>query len=260
LAYGVSVSLNNKMYLIGGNTDNVYTNKAFTLQWNGSRLLREDFPSLPIPLANMAGAVISNLIILAGGSSDVAGAPLKKCFAIDLDAVAKGWFELPAWPGSERSYPVCAVTENQFYLFSGERVGVNHNNEKFRYILQDAYCFTPKKHKGKWTGSWKAIAPLPKGAAAAGSPLPVLKDGSILISGGVDAVTALHTHQASHPGINKHIQVYNPGDDSWEVMINTDTMPARVTLPIVYWNKQWVFISGEIKPGIRTNSIVLIKQ
>lgn len=260
LAYGVSISTNNKIYLIGGNTDNVHTNKVFTLQWSGRRLVREDCPSLPIPLANMAGGLIGNLIIIAGGSRSPTGIPVKKCFAIDLDALNKGWFELPAWPGPERSYSASAVAANKFYLFSGERVGVDSKNEKYRYILQDAYCLTPKKTNGKWTGSWKVIAPLPKGAAAAGSPLPVLKDGSIVISGGVDALTALHTHQPSHPGINKEIQVYNPKDDSWRLVVSTDTLPARVTLPIAYWNGQWCFISGEIKPGIRTNSVVTIKD
>ena len=259
LAYGVSVSANNKIYLVGGNTDNIYTNKVYTLQWNGTRLVREEFPSLPVPLANMAGAVINSLIILAGGLSDATGTPLKKCYAIDLNAVDKGWFELPAWPGPERSYPTCAVVNGAFYLFSGERVGTNSKNEKFRYILQDAYCFTPRRNKGKWTGSWKAIAPLPKGAAAAGNPLPVLRDGSILIKGGVDALTALHTNQPTHPGMNKDVQVYNPKDDSWQ-LINTDTTSARVTLPTVYWNKQWIFISGEVKPGVRTNTIILVNE
>lgn len=260
LAYGVSISRNNKIYLIGGNTDNVHTNKVFTFQWTGSRMQRQDFPSLPLPLANMAGAIIDNLIIVAGGSSSPTGTPLRKCFGIDLDAVARGWFELPAWPGPERSYATCAVAGNKFYLFSGERVGINSKNEKFRYILQDAYCFTPKKENGRWYGSWKVIAPLPKGAAAAGNPVPVLKDGTIVLSGGVDAVTALHTHQPTHPGINRDIQLYNPKDDSWQITVNSDTIPARVTLPIVFWNNQWVFISGEIKPGVRTNKIILIKE
>jgi N-acetylneuraminic acid mutarotase len=260
LAYGVSVSDKNKIYLIGGNTDNVYTNKVFTLRWKGNRLLQEDFPSLPVPLANMAGSVINNVIILAGGSSDAAGPPLKKCYAIDLDAVQKGWFELPPWPGSERSYPTCAVVDDKFYLFSGERVGINSKGEKFRFILQDAYSLSIKKQKGSWTGTWKSIAPLPKGAAAAGNPSPVLKDRTVLISGGVDAITALHTHQPTHPGIEKNIQRYNPKDDSWQVVLNTDSAAARVTLPIAYWNNQWVFISGEIKPGIRTNKVILIKE
>ena len=260
IAYGVSVSLNDKIYVIGGNTDNIHTNEVFTLQWNGTRLVRSEFPSLPIPLANMAGAIVNSLLIVAGGSGSPSSTALKKSFAIDLSAVNKGWFELPAWPGPERSYATCAVVKNTFYLFGGERVGVNQKNEKFRYIMQDAYSFEPKKVNGRWTGQWKTIAPLPKGAVAAGNPSPVLRDGTILISGGVDALTALHTHQPSHPGFNRDLQVYNPNDNSWQLIVNPDTTPARVTHPVVYWNNQWVYISGEVKPGIRTNSVVQVKE
>lgn len=259
LAYGVSVSYRNIIYIIGGNTDNVHTSKAYSFRWNGKKLLRQDLPSLPVPLANMAGSLVNSLIVIAGGSSSPTSIPIKKFFALDLHSIKKGWFELPAWPGPERSYPTCAVTGNTIYLFSGERVGTNYKGEKFRHILQDAYSFTLKQEKGKWTGQWKVISPLPKGAAAAGNPSPVLQDGRILISGGVDAVTALHTHQPTHPGINTNLQVYNPADDSWQLIINNDTSGARVTLPIVNFNNQWMFISGEVKPGIRTNSVVSVK-
>lgn len=260
LAYGVSVSSDNKIYLVGGNTDNVHTDKVFSLEWNGNRLLREELPSLPVPLANMAGGLVEHLIILAGGASVAGGEPSNKCYGLDLHKINGGWFELPSWPGSARAYSSSAVIGNQFFLFSGERVGVNNKNDKFRYILQDAFCFTLKKVRRKWTGTWRTIAPLPKGAAAAGNPLPVLRNGTIVVTGGVDALTALHTDQPTHPGINPNIQVYNPKDDSWQLMINSDTSVARVTLPIVYWNRQWVFISGEVKPGVRTNSIIAIND
>jgi len=260
LAYGVSVSVNNKIYLVGGNSDNVHTDKVICLSWNGDTLLTEKFPSLPFPLANMTGAAVGNLIIVAGGSSTPTGPVFKRCIGIDITAPAKGWFELPAWPGPGRSYPVCAVTQGKFYLFSGERVGLTAKNQKYRYILQDAYSFTPQKVKGKWTGTWHQLAPLPKGAAAAGSPVPVLRDGSIVISGGVDPRTALHTDPSTHPGISRDVQVYNTKDNSWQLLVNVDSLPARVTLPIAYWNQQWVFISGEVKPGVRTNKVVGLKN
>ena len=258
LAYGVSITYQNSIYIIGGNTDNVHTNKVYSYRWDGTKLLREECPPLPIPLANMAGSLVKSLVIVAGGSTSPTNKPIKKVFALDLNSIKKGWFEMPAWPGPERSYPTCAVIENTFYLLSGERIGTNHKGEKFRYILQDAYSFTVKRENGKWTGKWKAIAPLPKGAAAAGNPSPVLGDGRILISGGVDALTALHTDQPTHPGINTNLQVYNPADDSWQLIINRDTSGARVTLPTVNWNKLWVFVSGEVKPGIRTNTVVSV--
>ena len=258
LAYGVSVSLAERIILIGGSSNNVHSNRVIALSWRNNSIHQEELPSLPVPLANMAGSNINTLIIVAGGSSGPATPVLKKVYALDTQKMEQGWFELPGWPGPERNNAVSAVIGDTFYLFSGEKVGINAVNEKYRYILQDAYALVVKKRKGQWTSSWKTIAPLPQGAAAAGSPLPVLKDGTILVSGGVDAVTSLHTTAETHPGINKMIQRYNPKDNSWQLYRNPDPNPARVTLPVVYWNDQWVFVSGEIKPGVRTNTIVSI--
>ncbi len=258
LAYGVSVSLADRMILIGGSSNNVHSNRVIALTWRNNKIHQEELPSLPVPLANMTGGNIKTLIIVAGGSISPTTPALKKVYALDTQRMEQGWFELTAWPGPERINAVSAVIGDTFYLFSGEKVGLNVVDEKFRYVLQDAYALVVKKRKSKWTSSWIAIAPMPQGAAAAGSPLPVLKDGTILVSGGVDAVTALHTNAETHPGISKVIQLYNPKDNSWQIYKDLDPNPARVTLPVVYWNSQWVFVSGEIKPGVRTNTVVSI--
>jgi N-acetylneuraminate epimerase len=48
---------------------------------------------------------------------------------------------------------------------------------------------------------------------------------------------------------------YFPNTDSWEFAGRQQRIPARVTLPVVYWQNQWFYISGEVKPGIRTPAI-----
>jgi N-acetylneuraminic acid mutarotase len=88
----------------------------------------------------------------------------------------------------------------------------------------------------------------------------VFADGTIVISGGVDARTALHTNPATHPGINNDAQVYNTKDDSWQLLPNLDLLPARVTLPVAFWNGRWVYVSGEVKPGIRTNTVISVQK
>ena len=260
LGYGVSVSYKNKIYIIGGSNADGHTNNAFSLEWKNEKLEMEAMPAIPYPLANMTGALVNSLIIIAGGSTSPTGPPTSYCLGFDLEDPAKGWFKLPSWPGPERTLPVSAVTQGKFYLFSGEKTGLNAANEKYRYILQDAYVFSPEKKKRKWTGSWKKLAPVPAGASAAGNPLPVLPNGSILIGGGVDVITALHTDPTTHPGITRNIQVYNPGNDSWQIFKNKTSVESRVTLPVIFWQKQWLYISGEVKPGIRTNTILALEN
>lgn len=260
LAYGVSISYKENMIIIGGSNEIQHSDKVIGYKWNGKNLQILNYPDLPIPLANMAGTLVDNLAIIAGGSSSPTGPALAKCYALDLENIKGGWFELPSWLGRERVMPVCAVHNGKFYLFSGETVSISARNKQFRHILQDAYRLTLVQSNGKWTGSWEELAPMPKGISAGGSPLPVLKNGTMVIWGGVDALAALHKDPGSHPGISKEMLLYYPDTDSWEYAGNEEDIPARVTLPVIYWNNQWVYISGEIKSGIRTNTVYSIQN
>lgn len=260
LAYGVSISYKENIIIIGGCNEIQYSGKVIGYTWNGKNFKILNYPDLPVPLANMAGTLVGNLAVIAGGNSTPAGKALSKCYALDLENIKGGWFEIPSCPGRERVMAVCAAYKDQFYLFSGETVSFSAGNKQFRHILQDAWRLSLVKSNGKWTGSWEELAPMPKGISAAGSPLPVLKNGTMVVWGGVDALTALHKDAATHPGISKEMLLYDPDSDSWVNTGKVEDIPARVTLPVVYWNQQWVYISGEIKAGIRTNSIITVKK
>jgi len=114
----------------------------------------------------------------------------------------------------------------------------------------------PQKINGKWEGHWKSLTPMPRGVSAAGNPLPVLHDGRILFWGGVDANIALHKDPSTHPGIPGEIYWYTPMLDSWAFAGTEKEIKARVTLPVVQWNDQWLYISGEIRPAVRTNTVI----
>lgn len=258
LGYGVSVSYQNEIILIGGNNETGFSDKVFGYKWNGSSLDHRDFPSLPVPLANMAGALVDSHIILAGGSSYLTGEALRKCYLLDLDNVSDGWSEIEAWPGDERVLPACASQNGKFYLFGGETIKSNALGLNYRYILDDSYSLTAYKSHGMWTALWRKLSRMPKGISAIANPLPVLDTGKIVFWGGVDAVRALHSDPITHPGISKDVLLYTIGEDSWAYAGNHGAVEARVTLPVARWNGQWIYISGEVKPGIRTNTVCKI--
>lgn len=259
LAYGVSISYKENMIIIGGNNENRHSDKVTGYTWKDKHLQILTYPDLPVPLANMAGTLVGNLALIAGGNSSPAGKATSKCYALDLEHITVGWFELPPCPGGERILPVCTSYNDEFYLFSGETTGLSTGKKQFRHILQDAWRLSLVRSKDKWTGSWEELAPMPKGISAGGSPLPVLKNGTMVIWGGVDALTALHKDPVTHPGISKEMLLYYPDADLWVNTGKVEDVPARVTLPVIFWNHQWVYISGEIKPGIRTNTIIAVK-
>ncbi len=254
--YGVSVSHKNKIILAGGSNESGHLSRVTEWEWNGSAIIERPLPSLPIPMANMAGLLMGEVIVIFGGNSSVTGAPLKKCFALDMENVSAGWVELESWPGRERLFPVCTFYNGQGYLFGGETTDTNSKGEKFRSILLDSYRLTLNKEGNGWAASWEKLAPMPRGMSAGGTILPVLQNDRFLFWGGVDAVTAQYKTPATHPGIIKSMLYYFPETDSWEYIGEQTQIPSRVTLPVVFWNNKWVYVSGEIKPGIRTTSVV----
>lgn len=260
LGYGVSITYNEKIIIIGGNNETFYSDKVFEYEWNGQILDFKCYPDLPVPLAHMAGTLVNNLVIIAGGNTSSAGRAVKKCYILDLEHIDEGWSELPSWPGRERVLPVCASHNGKFYLFGGETVELNALKMNYRHILNDAYSLTPYKSTGQWTCLWRSLSMIPKGLSAGGSPLPVLENSKIVFWGGVDALTALHTDPKTHPGISQDILLYSISNDSWEYAGREEGIAARVTLPVVYWNGHWTYIGGEVKPGFRSNAIYKISN
>lgn len=259
LAYGVSVSYGEDIIIIGGSKENQHSQKVIACKWEDNSMQTINYPDLPVPLAYMTGTLVDQLIIVYGGSSEPGGKALSVCYALDLHNVTEGWFELPSCSGRERILPVCAAYNNQFYLFSGETVSINAGNKPFRHILQDAYRLSLVRSDAKWIGSWEELAPMPKGISAGGSPAPVLGNGTMVIWGGIDALTALHKDPATHPGMPKEMLLYSPENDLWANAGKIEDFPSRVTLPVIQWNNQWVYISGEIKAGMRTNTVCSLK-
>lgn len=252
--YGVSISYKDEIILIGGNNQTGYTNRVTSCKWTGKALETERYPDLPYPLSNMCGALVAGFIVVAGGHTSALSAPLNTCLVLDLNQLNKGWITMDPIPGPGRLLPVCTAYEDSFYVFSGETSLINNSGKKLRYILQDGYCFTPDSSANVGHGQWKKLQVMPKGVSAGGSPLPVIPGTGFVFWGGVDAVTALWKDPVTHPGISDAVVIYDPKTDAWQNPKAQPVSPARVTLPVVKWEGQWIYISGELKPGIRTNT------
>lgn len=256
LAYGITAEYKGQLIIVGGNDNEQFYTDVYGLMWKGGSFDVQVYPPLPVPLANMAGAVVQTLLIVAGGTSSYSGSPLHDIYALDLEHPADGWITLPAWPGLARTQPVGASYKGAFFLFSGEAQGKDHEGKPQRTMLQDAYRFLPEKIEGKWTGQWEILPFLPKAVSASANPVPVLSDGRFIFWGGVNAERALHKDPISHPGIDPKLFTYQYETHTTLYLGTVDSIEAKVTLPSVYWKNHWLFISGEIKPGIRTPSVI----
>ena len=257
--YGVSVNYKDRFIIAGGCTDTHHLASVYSYRWNGNRLEKESLPDLPRPLAYMTGAILGDALIVLGGTENPGGPPLKDALLLDLLAPEKGWQKIESWPGPERILPVSGVWNEQLFLMSGENSAVNSFGEKYRGILTDNYALTIHKEREKWKARWKKLSPIPRGVAAAGT-LPLLNGSRFIIWGGVDAVTAQYRNPSTHPGIIRSVLCYYPGNDTWEFLGDQDKYPSLVTMPVIPYQDGWLYISGEIKPGIRTPSIIKISE
>ena len=256
--YGVSVSFKDEIILVGGSHEKGHLNDVHAYKWNGRTLNSRELPSLPFTLANMAGSLVDSLLILSGGTMTPDGPPIAQSLLLDLSNPAKGWVILPDFPGLPRTQAVAGSYKGRYYLFGGESLPLEVNGIKSRQMLRDVHRFIPVKTDSLWSGHWETLKDMPRPATAAAMSAPVSADGHFYIWGGVDDKAARHTIPSTHPGFTKDLLTYQVTRRRWKVLKDLSHPLSRVTLPAVYWRDKWYFINGEIRPGVRTPSVLTL--
>ncbi|MCW3110020.1 MAG: Kelch repeat type 1-containing protein [Segetibacter sp.] len=267
LGYGVSVSWNNRLICIGGSNIDGHVASVWAISYSGKKISFEKLPDLPRPLANSCGALLGNVIYIAGGLFKPESTSTANIFW-SLDLVGKPntrtWKQLEPWPGPPRMLAVAGAQNGSFFLFSGADLHTKEGELPQREYLKDAYEFHPKK-------GWKKLADLPHVVVAA--PGPAYSDGqSLMIFGGDDGKLAPQASvlKERHPGFSDEILSYNTLTNHWSIAakIKTDkkedaaTNPNRsiwapVTTPMVVWDGNVVLPSGEVRPAIRTPKVMM---
>lgn len=243
VAYGVSIQLEQGVLCIGGcDADRCFDEVFFIYKENGMFRLSNDWPSLPVPLANATGALLDNKIYIAGGQEEmIEENATNHFFVLDLDNKDKGWTVLPAWDGSARGYAVgVAINKGKnagFYLFSGR----DYRSSGYVEILTDGHMFDPVLN------SWTQL----QGTFSVMGGTAFAQTGDVVFLGGV---TKLLPGSYHHPGFDNILRVYDPvaGVFVYEEILS---FPVPVTTNIAKWKNNFYITSGEIKPGMRTPSI-----
>lgn len=248
LGYGVSVTTNDGLLIIGGSNENGHYADVFLLRLVQGALKIDTLQPLPVALANTCGARVGASIYIAGGlAKPDAKSTENAFFAMDISmglAQAK-WEQLPSWPGPSRMLGVAAAAGEQFYLLSGAELMDGRRN-----YLKDAYRFSREK-------GWEKIADLPFPAVAA--PAPVIQHSDrLLLPGGDDGANAGKELRLAHPGFSRRIMCYDIKNDYWSEFGKLDNLPIPVTTPLVHWNRSWIIPGGEIMPGVRTPKVYAI--
>lgn len=245
--YGVSLTVDEGVLVIGGGDERSHFREVHLMGLDGDKVAFKPMPPLPVPLAQMAGALVGRTVHLCGGiSSPDATTALAGHWTLDLDGGEK-WLEAPALPAPGRILATAAAVDGVFIVAGGCSLAPDAQGKAARTYLRDAWKFSD----GKWT----KLADLPRASVAAANPAPVAGGAFFLVSGDDGTQTGLAT-PADHRGFTREILRYELPGDRWDIAGHLDA-PAPVTLPAVPWKDGAILFNGEVKPGVRTPAVLL---
>jgi N-acetylneuraminic acid mutarotase len=271
LGYSVSLTWRDAVVCIGGSNEEGHFAESFLMRWENRQVTFENLPDFPSTIANASGAIVGDILYVAGGlEKPNAKEALHTFYTLDLSAepIKQSWKLLPSWSGEARMLSVSASYNGKFYLCSGTNLIQSTKDKSVqRAYLNDAYSYDPK------TNQWVQLANLPHSSAAAPNPVFVF-DNQIILVGGDSGENAANTLvlKDKHPGFNTKIIGYDIHTDQWktienfltDIKVNAETHPNEstylpVTTPLVAWHGGYVMPGGEVRPGTRTPRVLMIK-
>lgn len=245
LGYGVSVSSKRGVICVGGNNADGPCADSFILTVAKGVARTEPLPSLPIPLANAAGALLEETVYVCGGSDQPGErTALNRLFVLDLSKATRGWRELEACWGRARILPVAAALDGAFYWVGGVALETANGHSR-RVYLRDGWRYHPRR-------GWEQIADLPKPAAAAPSPAPVF-GARFFVVGGDDGSLVGFEPMERHPGFPRTVLGCDTIENEW--IQAGEVAVSRAAVPAVWWRDRYVLLSGEVRPGVRSPAV-----
>lgn len=227
------------------------------------------WPDLPVGVKNGIAERIGDKLIVGLGS---AGA---KVFALDLNNKAAGWQNLSDFAGPAPDQPATAVSGGDLYVFSGS--GKTTDDAASPIIFDTVSRYDPE------SDTWETLATkTPVGML--GASAATLEDGRIAIFGGYnkqlfdkylsdvlsinkeaepqkwDAVVNAYMGMAPKDYLwNSKVITYDPLANTWGDLGLDPSLPNTGSAALLTDPGTVLLINGEIKPGLRTDSVRSVK-
>ncbi|MUJ65552.1 N-acetylneuraminate epimerase [Brucella abortus] len=240
------------------------------LAWStGAVMASEHWPDLPVGIKNGAAARIGNMAYVGLGSAGT------DFYALDLNNPSKGWVKRANFIGPATNGAAMAAAGGKIFAFSGN--GKATPDAKSPIIFDTAYVYDPGSD-----GWSKLDTQTPVGLSGANAV--GLADGRIAIFGGynkelfdkyladVGAIDKDKEPEAyrnlvdSYMGMkpeayrwNDEVLVYDPAGNNWGSLGANPFLPNCDPAMATMGEGDFLLVSGEIKPGLRTPEAKLVK-
>ncbi len=207
-----------KLFVAGGIGTNGITDKVFSLEWRGGRLIQNELPPLPEKVA-LAGVGFfedqaqKQLYVVGGTASLTADSASQKLFRYSFSAATNsGWEALPPMPGAGRLLPGVICFYNDVHVFGG--FTISHADGKNIYTpTTQALAFRWHFIDGTTFTGWRDLSPLPEAVAA---PV-VFMTGQVHagLAGGFTQPVTGNLFQIKATSESAAIQIYHNVTDTW---------------------------------------------
>jgi N-acetylneuraminate epimerase len=271
VGYAASCTTPTGLFYGGGESEQGLSQHAFLIRWNEKeqKPVFDVLPSLPEAVTNASATYVHHTVYLVGG--DTKEGTSKKGWVLDINAIKKGWRELPSLP-QPTSYALLlsAAKKNatKLYLIGGRSKTKTGISDLYRSVFEFDVL----------SATWKKLSDLPVPLSAQAGVM--LSNDSFVLFGGeqgttfsqvekllqqIETTTEPTTKQAlmqqknnllqNHPGFSRTILQYHISSGRCST-IGMMPDPCPVTTAAVWWGHMILIPSGEVRAGIRTPQIL----
>ena len=218
-----------KLFVAGGIGTNGITNKVFSLEMRGGRLIQTSLPPLPEKVA-LAGVGFfedqaqKQLYVVGGTTSTNADSASQKLFRYDFSlATNSSWIELPPMPGEGRLLPAVICFYNDVHIFGGLTLSLADGTTIYTPTTK-AQAYRWHVIDGTTFKGWRELSPLPEAVAAPA----VFMTGQVHagLAGGFTQSFAGNLFQIKPAAETKAILIYHNVTDTW---IQKGQLPEALT-------------------------------
>lgn len=279
LGYSASVSTEDGILCVGGNNEEGVSDHVWLLTYDTSKkkVAISELAPLPEALASSSAVVVDDYVYVVGGNNS--NGSTNAFYRMHLKNNPK-WERLADFPGAPRALHATAVQDTQthkkLFVIGGRHESNGKKSETLTNYL--SYDFKNNSWQDEGTLVVNGQPRVLMGAAA-----ETMGSMHIMVFGGSDevlfdeletialdlgkkpndSVTASLTSRRDdilnhHPGFSKDILAYNTITKKWFVYEALSTKIPVTSLAFKN-NDEFVIVSGEVSPGVRTPAVQVYK-
>lgn len=275
MAYPACITMKDGFVSIGGENEHGPLRYVFKFSFKDGSVEIEKLPDLPEEISSAAATISGDRIFVAGGITKTGES--SSFYTLSMDFPGDGWKKLPDIP-VKMSHSVLvaqrAEDEGAIYLLGGR-----NKTGELSTFLSSVYKYSPRERQ--WTLDSEIKADDVPVGISAGTGFAVGRDKIVLFGGDrgfffnqtermnleIAAVQDASGRDSllkrkdrfliNHPGFSNEILVYNVITKTWS---SAGKIPAKspVTTVVFPWKGKYVIPSGEIRPGVRTDKVLIL--